>query len=176
MPRETNAGGKFELKPLAKESTARALEKAERYRLLNEPFFAESICLDVLAVEPENVPARVCYVLALADQFASPHGPDHGVRRALEAVAKLPSEYERCYYAGIVHERRAVAYAESGGMSAKEAAWEHLVDAMELYEQSMPLRPAGNDDPILRYNTCVRLIDAHRLSAPSRDRHEYPLE
>ena len=168
-------GAKFECKPLAREAVPRALEKAERYRLLNEPFFAESICLDVLAVEPESPQALVSYVLALTDQFGSSHA-DGGARRAMAAAEKLPSEYERTYYAGIVHERRGVAYAEAGGMGAKDAAWEHITDAMELYEKAIALRPAGNDDAILRYNTCVRLIDAHRLTQPSSERNEYPLE
>ena len=38
-------GDMFELKPLSREAIPRALEKAERYRLLNEPAEAESICL-----------------------------------------------------------------------------------------------------------------------------------
>ena len=41
-------------KPLSPEPCPAALAKAERYRLLNEPGEAESICLDVLAVEPDN--------------------------------------------------------------------------------------------------------------------------
>jgi len=44
----------FELKTLSPESVPRALAKAERYRLLNEPVEAESICLDVLAVDPQS--------------------------------------------------------------------------------------------------------------------------
>ena len=42
-----------ELKPLTKEALSRALEKAERYRLLKEPEQAESICQDVLLIEPD---------------------------------------------------------------------------------------------------------------------------
>jgi len=41
----------YELKRLTKEAVPRALEKAERYRLLNEPTEAESICQDILRVE-----------------------------------------------------------------------------------------------------------------------------
>ena len=46
-----------------------ALEKALRYRLLNEPLEAESICLDVLQAEPENQEALVTLVLARTDLF-----------------------------------------------------------------------------------------------------------
>ena len=44
----------FELKPLNKDAIPAALDKAMRYRLLNEPGAAESICLDVLRIDPEN--------------------------------------------------------------------------------------------------------------------------
>jgi len=45
----------FDLKPLSKNAIPAALAKAERYRLLNEPMQAASICEDVLRVEA-NVP------------------------------------------------------------------------------------------------------------------------
>src|SRR5215471_12403038 len=83
-----------QLKPIARESIPRALEKAERYRLLNEPFFAESICLDILAIEPNHQPALISYLLAITDQFH--HGLE-GVARANAAVARLTGEYERLY-------------------------------------------------------------------------------
>jgi hypothetical protein len=154
----------FELKPIVRESIPRALEKAERYRFLNEPFLAESICLDVLAIEPSSQKALMTYVLALTDQFQS--GIDGGVERARAAIAKLEGEFERHYYEGLVCERRGQAQAEAGGMGAKDAAWEWITDAMEAFEKAHAVRPSGNDDAILRWNTCVRLIDAHRLSAP----------
>ena len=44
----------FTLKPISPEAIPEALQKAERYRLLNEPAQAESLCQDVLAVEPNN--------------------------------------------------------------------------------------------------------------------------
>jgi len=48
-----------ELKRLHKDAIPAALEKAERYRLLNEPGEAESICLDILAVDPDNQRALI---------------------------------------------------------------------------------------------------------------------
>ena len=165
----------FELKSIAKESVPRALEKAERYRLLNEPFLAESICLDVLAVDPGNVQVLVVYILALTDQFQT--GGHANAARAKEAIAKLPSEYDRLYYAGLVAERRGHAYATSASFGSNEAAWEFLVEAMELYDQASAVpHAASNDDTTLRRNTCVRLIESHRLTEPSRERQTYSSE
>src|SRR5205085_11166530 len=48
-----------DLKRLHKEAIPAALEKAERYRLLNEPGEAESICLDILAADAENQQAII---------------------------------------------------------------------------------------------------------------------
>ena len=57
-----------------------ALQKAERYRLINDPTSAESICLDVLTVDPENRQALMTLLLAITDQFGE--APTDGVRRA----------------------------------------------------------------------------------------------
>lgn len=165
---------KIELKPIDQDSVPRALEKAERYRLLNEPVFAESICLDILAVDANHQGALVCYVLALADQFAST--PEGALNRARNAVAKLESEYERLYYEGLLHERRGHAWLGQGGPGSRDAAWEHLTDAMELYDKAHAMRPAHNDDSTLRWNTCVRLIQQHRLRAPTRSEDDLPFE
>ena len=105
----------FELKPLSREAVGRALEKAERYRLLNEPGEAESICLDILHVEPENQQALITLLLARTDEFDQPTGD---VARAQEVVPRLKGAYEQAYYAGIVLERKARAQlrAPSPGM------------------------------------------------------------
>jgi hypothetical protein len=164
----------FELKAIARESIPRALEKAERYRLLNEPFFAESICLDVLALEPAHQKALVLYVLALSDQLRT--GAESVLGRAREAIAKLTSEYERHYYTGILYERRGVAFLDSHAMGSHESAWQNITDAMRCFEDAMKVRPAGDDDAILRMNTCVRLMQAHRLVEPQRMNSDFPLE
>ncbi|MBK7579574.1 MAG: hypothetical protein IPI67_05135 [Myxococcales bacterium] len=164
-----------EPKQISKVSVPHALEKAERYRLLNEPFFAESICLDVLAADPTNKAAPVVYVLALTDQVA--RGQDGVTKRAREAIEKLATEYERVYYSGILCERRAVGALTRAGYDAKRSAWHHIEDAMKLYEQADALQTDDtNDDAILRYNSCLRLIAGHNLSEPPSDRCEYPLE
>jgi hypothetical protein len=156
----------FHLKPLNRDTIGRALEKAERYRLLNEPQEAESICLDVLAIDPDNQPARKALLLALTDQF----GEDpHAHLRAREVVAGLASEYDREYYAGITAERRAKAqYARHGG-----GTYDFLVEAMRCFERAEAIRPPGNDDAILRWNACVRFLERHpQLRSLSEDRAE----
>jgi hypothetical protein len=165
---------RFALKPISPQSVPRAIEKAQRYRLLNEPFQAESIALDVLAVDPGSQAALAIYVLALSDQFA--HGPAGAVQRAREAAARLEGAYERLYYAGIVAERWGQVWLGAAAPGAREAAWSFLQEAMALYERAEAVRPPGNDDALLRWNTCARLIEAWRLEAPVGERAEYGLE
>lgn len=163
------------LKPISRDAIPRALEKAERYRMLNEPFFAESICLDVLAADPAHQKALVIYVLSLTDQF----GPAAmgKATQARGAVERFASEFDRLYYGAIIHERSAVALLESARTGVNDAAWHHLQDAMKAYEQADAVqKDQTNDDALLRYNTCVRLIEAHRLSEPDAEQRDYPLE
>src|SRR6202051_1982487 len=94
-----------ELKSLHKEAIPAALEKAMRYRLLNEPSEAESICLDVLKADPENQEAIVTLLLALTDRFAKGYGVSDTQAKGL--LARIKNEYERAYYTGIFAERRA---------------------------------------------------------------------
>src|SRR5688572_7777356 len=101
----------LDLKTISRESIPSALEKAERYRLLNDPEQAESICRDILTIEPAHQQARRVLVLAITDQFATGHGHG-GVREARKQIEKLEDEYERAYYTGIVFEREARASLE----------------------------------------------------------------
>ena len=101
----------FELKPLSRQAIPGALEKAHRYRLLNEPAEAESICRDVLEIDPGNQQALIALVLALSDQL------DHRPGAALEArecLEQVQDEYARLYYGGILIERRAKATLNAG--------------------------------------------------------------
>lgn len=150
-----------EFKPISRESIPLALEKAERYRLLNEPAQAESICLDVLAVDPKNQRALVSLLLSLTDQFAT-EAADH-CRQAREAVEKLHGEYERHYYSGIICERRGNVCAMRGGPGSAAQAYEWIMEALSYYEKAEPLRPAGNDDALLRWNCCLRICQRYHL-------------
>ena len=144
----------FELKPLSSDAVEAALAKAERYRLLNEPGEAESICLDVLQVEPDHQPARIMLLLALSDQFAEAPG---AAARAQQLASELTGEYERLYYGGLVAERRAKAHLARGAVGG-HGAYEWLHDALDFFGRAERVRPAGNDDAILRWNACVRLL------------------
>jgi hypothetical protein len=146
----------FQPKPITKDAIPAALQKAERYRIINDPTSAESICLDVLAISPENQQALVILLLAITDQFGS--APTEGVRRAREVLPRLGDEYRRAYYAGIICERCAKAQLRSGAPKAGEMAYQWMREAMTWYEKAEALRPAGNDEAILRWNTCGRLL------------------
>jgi hypothetical protein len=140
----------FDLKPISRHGVAEALEKVERYRLLKEPSLAESICLDVLHVEPGNQRALVKLLLSLTDQFGQGVDP----QRAREILPKLKNDYERAYYEGIIHERQAYALLRQGSPDSQDA----FRKAMACYEQAEHLRPTRNDDAILRWNTCARVL------------------
>src|SRR5215470_9285322 len=134
----------FELKRLSAEAIPAALEKAMRYRLLNEPGEAESISHDVLRTDPENQQALVILLLALTDRFSK--GYAVGVTQAQEILPRLRDPYERSYYAGIICERRAKAQLHRGGPGCGFEAYEFLREAMAWYEKAEALRPSGNDD------------------------------
>jgi len=148
---------RFTLKPMSKDAVPAALAKAERYRLLNEPGEAESICLDILQVDPQNEDALVMMVLALTDQF--PHdSSSKTAARANDLAASLKTSYDRAYYAGIIRERRAKAILQRDRFGAASVAVEWLRDAMACYERAEADRPPHNDDSLLRWNACARLL------------------
>lgn len=144
----------FELKPISRESIPEALAKVERYRLLNEPWQAESICLDVLHIEPNHQQVLAMLLLSLTDQF----GKGVSTAKAREVLPRLESEYERTYYAGIICERWAESLLRKGAPGAGFTAYQFLREAMEHYERAEALRPPGNPDALLRWNTCARIL------------------
>jgi tetratricopeptide (TPR) repeat protein len=131
-----------------------AIAKAELYRSLNEPEEAESICRDILAIEPQHQLAVRLLGLALTDQFTG-RGSDR-YREAEEIFRQLVDPYERLYYTGILHERRAKAQLKAGHPPHSLLAL--FVQALHFFAEAEEIRPAGNDDAILRWNRCVRLI------------------
>jgi hypothetical protein len=158
------------LKPIAKTAIPAALDKAERYRLLNEPGGAESICLDVLAIDPDQQDALATLLLAITDQFDEDTAAN--VRRARELLPRLRDVYKRAYYTGVIGERHAKALLQRGVLRSGEAAYELLRDAMRSYEEAEKNRPAGDDEAILRWNTCVRLLAANQQLRPG-EQEEY---
>jgi hypothetical protein len=151
----------FELKKLTPEGIERALGKVERYRLLNEPAEAESICRDVLDVDPANQEALVSLILSLTDQFG--HEAQGAVGEAQALTARLNDAYDRAYYSGIICERRAAALLRRRTPGSDPVVYDWYRQAMKSYEEAERIRPEGNDDPLVRWNTCARSIVRHRL-------------
>jgi len=151
----------FELKSLHQEAVPAALEKAKHYRLLNEPGAAESICLDILEADADNQEAIVLLVLAMSDRLAS--GYAVGDSRIQDYLARIADEYQRAYYTGIVYERRAKAVLRQDMHGADSAAFELFRQAMNWFEKAEAIRPAGNEDAILRWNGCARIIMSNKL-------------
>jgi hypothetical protein len=147
----------FELKVLSRDAIPAALAQAHRYRLLNEPAEAESICLDVLKVEPENQEALVTLVLACTDQFPDSAGA-RAAASAEAAVARITDDYKRHYFSGIIRERRGKAELKHDRPGSGRTAHQWLRDAMGCYEKAEAQRPEGNDEAILRWNTCARIL------------------
>ena len=162
----------FELKPLSHDGIPGALSKAERYRLLNEPWQAESICRDILSIEPDNQGALVTLLLALTDQFDH---RSHDLNESRELCARLSHEYDRAYYSGIICERQGIAVCRKNRPGTGPAAYDWLRDAMDWYEKAERTRPPGNDDAILRWNTCARFLMRHSELRPRAEEAAEPL-
>jgi len=144
----------FELKSISEQSIPEALAKVERYRLLNEPSLAESICLDILAIVPDHQEALISLLLARTDQFRS----HLHAKAAQDVLAQIKGNYERAYYEGIIWERLGNARIRQGGAGACASAYHALRGAMDHFEKAMDLAAPENNDAILRWNTCARVI------------------
>jgi hypothetical protein len=149
----------FELKLLTPEGIPQALERVERYRLLNEPWAAASICRDILRIDPDHQEATFRLILAITDQFGEPGGPDVTEARAL--IPQLRDEYRKVYSEGIICERKGTAILRRDLPGTGPIAHRWLTEAMSHYEAAEKLRPPGIDDAITRWNTCARLILRH---------------
>jgi hypothetical protein len=163
----------FEIKPLHTDAIAGALAKAERYRLLNEPEEAESICQDILAVDADHQAALITLILAISDQLRDQVSGN--ITRAQALLPRLASEYDRLYLGGLICERRAKAYLTQGGLQANAGAYDWLREAMRLFEQAEKVRPAGNDDALLRWNACVRTLARHPHLRPEPDEQRHAI-
>lgn len=150
------------------DSIALALDKARQYRSLLEPEIAESICLDILHIEPDNQQALVLYILALSDQLHHA-GKKTQVKSIEDAIEKLESEYQRHYYTGLLHERRA-RFMLTQSMS-RAFAYDYFIEALQCYQLAENMRPAQNDEATLRWNSCIRTIERENLK-PRLDSHE----
>jgi tetratricopeptide (TPR) repeat protein len=145
-----------QLKTISRNGIVEALAKVQHYRYLNQAEEAESICRDVLAVDPENQMALRLLGLTITDQFTGTLSD--GFREAQSCFEKLSSPYERAYYQGILHERRAKAQLRAGHLAHSLLA--SFENAMRCFEEAEKIRPAGNDDALLRWNRCQRLMQS----------------
>jgi hypothetical protein len=100
-------------------------------------------------------------LLAVTDRLGKGYGV--GVTEAQEVLARIRDEYERAYYAGIICERRAKAQLRQGYPGAGHDAYEFLREAMTWFEKAEALRPPKNDDALLHWNTCARIIMRNQL-------------
>jgi hypothetical protein len=162
----------FELKQLTTAGIPAALDKADQYRLLNQPWAAESICWDVAAVDPENQRALRTKLLAQTDQFGTDAG---AVRRAREALVRLTNPYEQAYYAGLISERLAKVALDYRAPGSRFNAYHEFREAMEWYARAEAIRPPGDDDAILRWNTCARLLNQSPHIVPRDDELREPV-
>jgi hypothetical protein len=162
----------FPLKPISLDSVDSSLAKAERYRLLNEPNEAESICRDILVVDPENRQARVSLVLALTEQI---HEDPSAFSRCVGEIARFETAYDHAYYSGIAWERRAKAFLGAGAQGSGGYVYDWIVKALLQFEEAERVRPSGNDDAILRWNACVRFLDRHKELRPAAEEIREPI-
>jgi hypothetical protein len=158
----------MELKSLHRDAIPGALAKAERYRLLHEPWQSESICQDVLRIDQDNEQALVTLILALTDQF------DKGTRieEAKALIPRLAGEYDRAYYSGIISERRAYSLLHQARHGSGATIYEWLREAMDWYERAEAIRPPHNDDALLRWNTCARVLTRNPQLKPAAEERQ----
>ncbi len=147
----------MELKKISKGGIAEALSKVELYRYLNEPEEAESICRDILATEPENQLAVRMLGLTITDQFTGAATDRYAEVDLI--FHSLTDPYERFYYTGLLHERRAKAQLRAG--RPPHTVRPLLEEAMRCFGEAEKIRPQNNDDSILRWNRCARLLQSH---------------
>jgi hypothetical protein len=146
----------LKLKTISKSGIPEAIAKAELYRYLNEPEEAESICRDVLAVDPNHPLGLRTLGLSITDQFAGGAGDRYAEVESI--FARLADPYERQYYTGLLCERRVKAQLRMG--RAPHTLLPLLERALQCFGEAERLHPPGNDDAILRWNRCVRLLQS----------------
>ena len=159
----------LKLKPISRAGVAEAIAKAEVYRYLNEPGEAESICRDILAQEPDNQNALRLLGLSITDQFTGQVSDRYD--EGENAFRGLTSEYEKVYHLGILRERKAKAQLRAG--RPPHTVYPIFEEAMRLFESAEKIRPPDNDEAILRWNRCVRLLQSRPPFEWRRDFEEF---
>src|SRR5260370_15140365 len=114
------------------------------------------MCRDILAGDADHQLARRMLGLAITDQFIGAASDRYA--EAQSCFQSLRDSYERLYYSGLLHERRAKAQLLVG--YAPHILLPLVEEAMHCFAEAEKIRPAGNDDSILRWNRCVRLLES----------------
>jgi hypothetical protein len=165
----------IELKTLSAEAIPAALMKANRYRMLNDPDEAESICLDILAVEPDNQDALITMLLALTDKFSHDLTPSY--QKAMDIINRLSNEYCTSYYHGIIFERRAKVHLKQGRPGSGQMAHHWFTKALGAYGEAINYCDPENHDAVLRWNSCARFINENTEVKPEApETGEMPLD
>jgi hypothetical protein len=162
----------YKLKYISPAGIPEAITKVGLYRSLNEPEEAESICRDILAIEPRHQLALRLLGLALTDQFAG--GASDRYREAEQSFQQLDDPYERHYYAGILYERRAKAQLNAG--LPPHTLQPLFEQALRSFSEAEKIRPVGNDDAILRWNRCVRLLQTPAYATDAWEPERAPFD
>jgi hypothetical protein len=157
------------LKPISKAGVSEAISKIELYRNLNEPGEAESICRDILAIEPDNQAALRLLGLSITDQFNGSAADRYS--EAESVFQSLTNQYERTYHCGILYERKAKAQLRAG--RPPHTVLPVFEQAMKYFEEAERIRPTGNDEAILRWNRCVRLLQSRNMSEWRKQAEEF---
>jgi len=155
----------YELKSISKSGIEEAISKAELYRYLNEPEETESICHDILSIEPGHQVALRLLGMAITDQFNGSTADRYG--EAEQTLRRLSDPYEQVYYLGIVNERRAKALLRAG--RDPHTLLPFFEEALRCFSKAAAIRPPGNDDAILRWNRCVRILHSNPGFAAETD-------
>ena len=148
-----------DLKTIKPEAVSAALEMAKGYRLHNEPDEAESICLDILETDPDNQDALILLLLARTDKF--PQGLNPTFEEAREVLPRLSDKFCLAYYSGVIYERRAKVHLERDDPRSGHIAYDWFIKAMEAYREAWSTCSPGNEDAVLRWNACARIINQH---------------
>jgi hypothetical protein len=146
----------LKLKQISRAGINEAIAKVELYRYLNEPGEAESICRDIIALEPTHQTALRLLGLAITDQFKGDTTDRYA--EASNIFQSLTNNYERAYFCGLLQERKAKAQLRAG--LPPPTVKPTFEEAMRYFEAAEKIRPPENDDAILRWNRCVRLLQS----------------
>jgi len=110
---------------------------------------------DILVADPENQIAQRLLGLTITDQFEGQTSDRYG--EAEKMFQNLSDPYERFYYLGLLQERRAKAQMRAGRPAQMLIG--SFQEAMRCFEEAEKIRPPRNDDAVLRWNRCVRLLE-----------------